>query len=255
MYSAHNLKQHEQQLKRRHKVCAYCGVQYCDITKRFVGKTCTQECASALMVSKRLKDNTYQRTDEQNRKMVDTITKMRSEGKCQLTDAGRKNIIDNVKKSHNSGKIKAGFCKKYGTDHWTKTKAGREKVSILNKGKVISLEQRKQLSIAAIKRLQTENQYSRCKRGKRVDLGNIFFRSAWEANYARVLNYKNIKWEYEPTTFDLSDALTYTPDFKLEDGTFVEVKGWWQEKSKQKVDLFKQKIPKYCTKFDHTCRV
>jgi hypothetical protein len=30
--------------------------------------------------------------------------------------------------------------------------------------------------------------------GKRKDLGDIFFRSTWEANIARVLNFYNIKY-------------------------------------------------------------
>ena len=35
----------------------------------------------------------------------------------------------------------------------------------------------------------SENSYSRCKRGRRSDIGEYFFRSAWEANIARYLNY------------------------------------------------------------------
>jgi hypothetical protein len=87
--------------------------------------------------------------------------------------------------------------------------------------------------------MQGINQYSRCKKGKREDLNNIFFRSSWEANYARYLNFLGVNWQYEPCTFQLSEAVSYTPDFKLDDGTFVEVKGWWTDKGKRKVELFK----------------
>lgn len=91
--------------------------------------------------------------------------------------------------------------------------------------------------------------YSRGKMGRRVDLGDQFFRSSWEANYARYLNFlirkKNIfKWEFEPDTFWFEaikrGTRSYLPDFKIwekEDSTpyYVEVKGWMDAKSKTKL--------------------
>lgn len=91
--------------------------------------------------------------------------------------------------------------------------------------------------------LQSENQFSRCKKGKRPDLGGTFFRSSWEANYARILNHQGVRWQYEPETFQVGESETYTPDFKLEDGTLVEIKGWWTESGKRKVNLFQSKYP------------
>lgn len=82
-----------------------------------------------------------------------------------------------------------------------------------------------------------------CKKGKREDLGGVFFRSSWEANYARILNHLGVRWQYEPETFEVGEAETYTPDFKLADGTFVEIKGWWTEASKRKIELFRDKFP------------
>jgi len=41
----------------------------------------------------------------------------------------------------------------------------------------------------------------------------------------------------------VGEAETYTPDFKLADGTFVEIKGWWTEASKRKIELFRDKFP------------
>lgn len=92
------------------------------------------------------------------------------------------------------------------------------------------------------------NAYSRAKRGRRSDLGGQFFRSAWEANYARYLNFlvrngEIVTWEYEPKTFVFHGvergALTYTPDFKVieHDGSYKwhEVKGWMDAKSKAKL--------------------
>lgn len=75
--------------------------------------------------------------------------------------------------------------------------------------------------------------------GKRPDLGNQFFRSRWEANYARYLNFLAshgvpLRWEYEADTFEFGairkGTRFYTPDFKvMEDGKpteYHEVKGW-----------------------------
>lgn len=81
------------------------------------------------------------------------------------------------------------------------------------------------------------------KSGKRADIG-IYVRSAWEANYARYLNFliraKQIAaWEYEAETFEFPvkrGTRFYTPDFKvtLPDGRieYHEVKGWMHPKGK-----------------------
>lgn len=100
------------------------------------------------------------------------------------------------------------------------------------------------------------NVYSRTKKGKREDLGEIFFRSSWEANYARYLNYLiktgEIKsWEFEPDTFQFEKEVrgvkSYLPDFKVWklDNTFEyhEVKGWMDAKSKAKLKKFAKYYP------------
>lgn len=100
------------------------------------------------------------------------------------------------------------------------------------------------------------NAYSRTKKGRREDLGDVFFRSSWEANYARYLNHlvatKQItKWEFEPDTFifekEIRGAKSYLPDFKVWklDGTFEyhEIKGWMDAKSKSKLKKFAKYYP------------
>jgi len=79
--------------------------------------------------------------------------------------------------------------------------------------------------------------------GKREDLGDRYFRSMWESNYARYLNWlvehQAIKgWQYEPDTFEFPvkrGTLFYTPDFKVTnlDGSveYHEVKGYMDPKS------------------------
>lgn len=77
------------------------------------------------------------------------------------------------------------------------------------------------------------------KSGRRADIGKQFFRSAWEANYARYLNFlvqqKNIaSWKFEPKTFWFEKikrgVRSYKPDFEIinVDGSveYHEVKGY-----------------------------
>lgn len=92
------------------------------------------------------------------------------------------------------------------------------------------------------------NPYSYAKGGKREDLGDVYFRSSWEANIVRIMNYKGISWEYEPKQFVFKGiyegVMSYTPDFHLpEQNVWVEVKGWMDKKSKLRLERFKQHYP------------
>lgn len=89
------------------------------------------------------------------------------------------------------------------------------------------------------------------KIGYRADL-DCGFRSAWEANIARILNSKKISWKYEEKFFTLrppkyykntTNTITYIPDFILGDGTILEVKGFWDNRSKMLVSEFMEQYP------------
>ena len=145
-----------------------------------------------------------------------------------------------------------GFTSSIRKHHTHETK---EKISIASLGVKQNLtpEERERRSIRAkenIRKMMAEgNMYSRTKSGKREDVGGIYFRSSWEANYARVLNYQGIKWEYEPKEFSFGDtkrgARVYIPDFYLlETGEWMEVKGWLDNKSKDKLIKFRKYYPK-----------
>ena len=94
----------------------------------------------------------------------------------------------------------------------------------------------------AIELMKNGNAFSRTKAGIRKDLG-IYMRSNWEANYARILNLENKKWDYEKNIFNLKTEKEgikdYIIDFTIEDG-FVEVKGWLDPKSKKTLKMFKE---------------
>lgn len=98
----------------------------------------------------------------------------------------------------------------------------------------------------------TNNAYSRCKGGFREDLSQ-YFRSAWESNVARILNYLHIEWKYEFKRFNFleekSDVLSYQPDFYLPDvDKWIEVKGWMDVKSKKRLELFNKYYPQESSK-------
>jgi hypothetical protein len=98
--------------------------------------------------------------------------------------------------------------------------------------------------------------YSRTKGGKRDDLGGMYFRSSWEANYCRYLIWLQeqgeiLAWEYEPETFRFEGVsrgpYTYLPDFKVteRDGSvaFHEVKGWMDGPSKSRLKRMAKYYP------------
>lgn len=71
------------------------------------------------------------------------------------------------------------------------------------------------------------------KPGFRKDLGH-FCRSTWEANFARILIYRKIKYEYEPHRIDCGKLGSYLPDFWLIDKSIlIEIKGWENKDSVQ----------------------
>lgn len=88
----------------------------------------------------------------------------------------------------------------------------------------------------------------RGRAGKRKDLDDMYFRSSWEANYARVLKCSQIDYYFEQKSFliDLPNGgkSRYTPDFYLpQHDKFIEVKGYWMPNARIKYILFKKQYP------------
>jgi len=79
---------------------------------------------------------------------------------------------------------------------------------------------------------------------KKIKYKNIWMRSSYEIAYAQWLDKQGIKWLYESKTFDL-DTTTYTPDFYLpKKDLYIEIKGWFRDKDKEKINNFKSKYLK-----------
>jgi len=79
------------------------------------------------------------------------------------------------------------------------------------------------------------------KIGYREDLGETY-RSTWEANFARILRFKNIDYKYEVKRFEFkNEQKSYLPDFYLPIyNQYIEVKGFMSDEAKQRIELFRK---------------
>lgn len=106
-------------------------------------------------------------------------------------------------------------------------------------------------SFSCFKKIFIGRRPPHAKGGKRPNLNGQYFRSIWEANYARYLNYMGIKWEYEPQTFFFTGVtrgtMSYLPDFYLtNEKIYVEVKGWMRPTDRTKL----KRMAKYHPEID-----
>jgi hypothetical protein len=113
--------------------------------------------------------------------------------------------------------------------------------------------------------------YARTKKGIRKDIHPTYsFRSATEANFARILQYHNIDWKYEERAFTFDGYKTkphvYIMDFEIlkeakknkkdvAEGLtigFYEIKGYMDARSRNKLRRLKKCYPE---EFKTTCVV
>lgn len=180
--------------------------------------------------------------------------------KLGLTDISRKKkLLENFKPN-----ITEGHWKRLGK-HPVGMKGKKHKpetialLSIINKEnqRLINLDADKRLSITK-KTLETKHKsgvfanarpHTTWKSGWREIGGKRkYFRSRWEANYARYLEFLKVQkqiseWEHEPEVFWFDGikrgCVSYLPDFRVTElnGSFTyhEVKGWMDDRSKTKI--------------------
>lgn len=220
-------------VERRLKTCLRCGCEYSDITQRSVGKCCSSTCSSALMAAKRHANGTYVRTEEQNRKTAESCKRTYAEHGVSPETRAKLRVANLAARA--AGK----FDHVNGENHWTKRPEAKAQLSVINKGRVFSTVARQHMSIGARKRIRTkrETHYTSAHGGYRSDIG-IYVRSGWEANFARILMHLGKRWSYEPRSFVLTDTMSYTPDFYVEDdNTYYELKGRMNERSIEQLHL------------------
>lgn len=182
------------------------------------------------MVETRYANGTYTPSEEQKCKIAVSVRKTYATREV-FTVEHRKKFSDTMKRTWAEHKIDT-------TNHWTKTDEGKQRLSQLSKGRVYTSAVRHNMSLGAQKRLRSnrETMYTSAKGGTREDLG-VYFRSNWEANFARIMNYLGKAWIYEPETFKIPRG-SYTPDFLVDD-VYYEIKGRMNEIGQEKIDQFK----------------
>jgi len=135
----------------------------------------------------------------------------------QLNDSAYYRGDERCHKCAKQGKLNNFFGKKLTTSH-------KEKIS---------------LNHADVKG-KNNPMFGKISHGKGSYYKNIWMRSTWEVKFAKWLDNHNIKWLYEPKTFDLGKT-TYTPDFYVPIyATYIEIKGYWRPDAKNKFNLFKK---------------
>lgn len=120
------------------------------------------------------------------------------------------------------------------------SKYQKQIMSKIHKGKIVSEESKRKMSISAVAQLRKTPLNN--KMGYREDL-HQYFRSKFEANYARFLKWFGVQYEYETDkcVFKLSNGRNYICDFYLpEIEQYIEIKGWLKDKAKEKLELFQK---------------
>jgi hypothetical protein len=121
----------------------------------------------------------------------------------------------------------------------------RKKGKLLFKNKKLSFL--KYLLIRKVKSIIGFDQPTRQYRRGIDPLSGKRTRSGWENEMIKLLSDLGIRYEYEPKRFYFkSEKESYLPDFYLPDyKVFIEVKGWYDERSQRRTKLFLKEYPQY----------
>jgi hypothetical protein len=69
------------------------------------------------------------------------------------------------------------------------------------------------------------------------------FRSGLEEKVADLMVELGVKYEYESTKVPYQIMHSYTPDFLLPNGVFLETKGYWEASDRRKMKAVKEQHP------------
>lgn len=236
-------------IKLPHKNCLNCNKE----TKRTTTQYCSFKCRSVYYKDNKIhhggqKHNVPRLPKKQNIKYGQCIwcctILHRSKIKfCSISCATTFRNLDGIQKE-----IKPKLCLICSTSfipHLSESKYCSVKCVHTSKlGQKFSKEHREKLSIAAAARI-AQSVYTKGVGGIRLDIGH-YVRSSWEANICRLLVYLNIPYQFEKYKFTLMDIdgkeIIYTPDYKIHN-RFIEVKGWWTQKSLLLKKLMMEQYP------------
>lgn len=133
--------------------------------------------------------------------------------------------VRSLKEAHAiSNKVELGLRLYQQNNSWNKglTKNDIRMEALIKKGRITQIKNGKSKGVNN----PMYGKPPKCRNGYRKDLDH-FVRSSWEANFARVLKFLHLDYQYEKHTFKLSNGDTYTPDFFVSSkNKFYEVKGY-----------------------------
>lgn len=187
------------------KKCEICSEKFLTPSKQ--KKTCSDECRHKLSGLKN-KGNTWIMSEEARKKISIGRKKYLS------TKEGKEQLISSVRLSWKNEETRKKRLTQERADKISKT------------GKL--------LYSLGIKKPRNSNL-------KKYLYKNIYFRSSWEVRMAKWLDNNKITWEYESDKciHRLKNGGTYIVDFYLPElKKWIEVKGWWDEKSIYKCNDF-----------------
>jgi hypothetical protein len=179
------------------------------------------------------------------------LKKLHDQGKLEKTEQQKLKISKSIKLWHQENQHPRGMLGKKHSEQVKKIISEKS----TNIAKEMSLEKRIGITLKAMKTkekngtMSLPRQKTTWKSGWREIGGNKkFYRSRWEANYARYLQWlketSRIKdWKHECKTFWFDGVkrgtVSYLPDFWVqeidESESYHEVKGWMDDKSKTKI--------------------
>lgn len=178
------------------------------------------------------------------------MKQLHKDGKLLKTKQQCKDISERVKKQWKTIPHPKGM---QGKKHSAETKCKISEASLKTWANMSEKEKDKRAKQASINARTANIIGNRAKASWKAGWREIgdkrkYFRSRWEANYARYLEFLKkqgqiLEWEHEPETFWFNGikrgCMSYLPDFRVTENSgkiiYHEVKGWMDDRSKTKI--------------------
>jgi hypothetical protein len=187
------------------------------------------------------------------------LKRVHEQGKLVKTEEQKKSIGIRSKKWIKENGHPKGMLGKKHSDEFKEMQSIRSKETWFNMDDEKKLMRNRKIIETRIKNQCYAPQRTSCtwKSGWReIGLIKKYYRSKWEANYARYLEWlKSIgeikEWLHEPDVFWFEGirrgCVSYLPDFKVVNNNdsieYHEVKGWMDDRSKTKISRMKKYHP------------
>lgn len=242
--------------KVHRRVCEVCGDLYCN--PNGTGKVCSEDCRRKLIskkVSRYMKTLKTCRRCGRRRIGGGKQTHNRTCPVCgkkfcrPYGDGQRLTCSEACRRQSQVEKNSSPICDVCGNSSARSGKLRHAQTCVIceatycGQGQTCSDECRYILSGASHRGHPPYTGSGRGKCGIREDLG-CYFRSTWEANYARILNLRGRTWQYEPRVFTFEDGTTYRPDFYVKQQGYIEIKGYESEEWEEKLAQFREQFPR-----------